>query len=222
MTVFQPDRLPERKRLVTILEREEAIISPEVRNAFLEVPRHLFLPEEHQELAYANQAVPLGRGQTISQPLMVAVMTELLDPAPGMTLLEIGTGSGYQSAILSRLVERVHTVERIVDLGLQANSRFEKLGYTNIRCHEGDGTLGYEEFAPYDGIVVTAGAPQIPFRLKEQLKDGASLIIPVGGSGYQVLKRIRRNGDSFEEQEHGGCVFVKLIGEEGWRGETGR
>jgi len=206
----------QRRGLVRLLEAERAIWTPEVRRAFLEVPRELFVSRECRSQAYANCALPIGLGQTISQPHMVALMTELLAPAPDRTVLEIGTGSGYQAAILSRLCGRVHTVERLEALSLQARALFGQLGYDNIETHVGDGTLGWPEHAPYDGIVVTAGAPEVPETLKGQLREGGCLVVPVGDRYYQVLSRIVREGDRFRAETHGGCVFVKLIGREGW------
>lgn len=215
MTV-EASRERQRQDLVRLLEADRAILTPEVRRAFLEVPRELFVTPECRTQAYANCALPIGLGQTISQPTMVALMTELLRPAPGQAILEIGTGSGYQAAVLSRLGGTVHTVERIEALSRQAQSLFDRLGYANIETHIGDGTLGYPAAAPYDGIVVTAGAPAVPETLKSQLRDGGRLVIPVGDRHYQVLQRIVREGDRFRAETHCGCVFVKLIGREGW------
>jgi len=209
----------ERRKLVWLLEMEKAIRTPAVSQAFLEVPRHEFVPPEIRNQAYVNSALPIGDGQTISQPLMVAVMTELLLPAPDMTVLEIGTGSGYQAAILSRLVGTVISVERLPELSQRAQRIFRRLGYDNIRCVVGDGTRGWAADAPYDGIIVTAGAPAVPDSLKNQLADGGRLVIPVGNQGYQQLLRIRRRGDAFAEEKHGGCIFVRLIGDEGWTPE---
>jgi len=216
MKKFEQTRVGERERLVRLLELENAIKTKEVRQAFLDVPRHYFVPESLQDLAYANNAQPIGLGQTISQPLIVALMTELLEPDPDKTILEIGTGSGYQAAILSRIVKKVYSVERISELSRTSVDLFRKLEYTNIECCVGDGTLGWAEHAPFDGIIVTAGSPRVPMSLKQQLNDGGILVIPVGEHGYQVLKRIRRDGDHFIEETHGGCIFVKLIGKEAW------
>ncbi|MBN2432242.1 MAG: protein-L-isoaspartate(D-aspartate) O-methyltransferase [Acidobacteria bacterium] len=206
----------ERRKLVWLLEMEKAIRTPAVNQAFLDVPRHAFVPPDIQDRAYVNSALPIGAGQTISQPLMVAVMTELLDPSPDMTVLEIGTGSGYQAAILSRLVKTVISVERLPELNQRAEGIFRRLGYDNIRCVVGDGTRGWPAEAPYDGIIVTAGAPAVPESLKGQLVEGGRLVIPVGDQGYQQLLRLRRQGDTYPEEKHGGCIFVRLIGEEGW------
>jgi protein-L-isoaspartate(D-aspartate) O-methyltransferase len=212
------DRVLRQRRLelVNLLERDGAIATPAVGQALLDVPRHRFIPAENRHQAYENCALPIGLGQTISQPYMVAVMTGLLHPDPDMTILEIGTGSGYQAAVLSRLCRTVYTVERIPELARRAEGVFRELGYDNIVTRVGDGTIGWPEFAPFDGIIVTAGAPGVPESLRRQLKDGGSLVIPVGDRTFQMLRRQVRHGDAFREEEHGGCIFVRLVGEEGW------
>lgn len=217
MNRAEDNRVSERQLLVRLLEGEGAITRAEVREAFLRVPRHRFVPAGMQSRAYDNSALPIGLGQTISQPLMVAIMSELMEPDPRARVLEIGTGSGYQAAILSRLFAEVHTVERLPELSAESRRLFAELGYGNIHCHVGDGTLGWPEAAPYDRIIVTAGAPDIPAMLQQQLGDGGWLVIPVGHSSHQELIRLRRVGDRFVREHHGGCVFVKLIGEEGWK-----
>ena len=212
------DRVLRQRRLelVNLLERDGAIATPAVRQALLDVPRHRFIPVENRHQAYENCALPIGLGQTISQPYMVAVMTGLLHPGPDTAILEIGTGSGYQAAVLSRLCRTVYTVERIPELARRAEGVFRELGYDNIVTRVGDGTVGWPEFAPFDGIIVTAGAPAVPESLRRQLKDGGSLVIPVGDRTFQMLRRQVRQGDAFREEEHGGCIFVRLVGEEGW------
>lgn len=220
MTPDERVLLQRRLELVNLLEGEGAVTLPAVRQALLDVPRHRFMPPETRHQAYDNCALPIGLGQTISQPYMVAVMTELLRPAPDQTILEIGTGSGYQAAVLSRLCRTVYTVERIPELTRRAEDVFRELGYGNIRTRVGDGTVGWTEFAPYDGIIVTAGAPAVPESLRHQLKDGGSLVVPVGDRTFQMLRRETRHGDSFRREEHGGCIFVKLVGREGWPEES--
>jgi protein-L-isoaspartate(D-aspartate) O-methyltransferase len=205
-----------RLELVNLLERDGAIATPAIRQALLDVPRHRFIPAENRHQGYENCALPIGLGQTISQPYMVAVMTGLLPSGPGTTILEIGTGSGYQAAVLSRLCRTVYTVERIPELARRAEGVFRELGYDNIVTRVGDGTVGWPEFAPFDGIIVTAGAPAVPESLRRQLKDGGSLVIPVGDRTFQMLRRQVRHGDAYQEEEHGGCIFVRLVGEEGW------
>ncbi len=163
--------------------------SARVMSAMATVPRHVFVPEEMQDYAYDNGPLPIGHGQTISQPYIVALMSELLQVKEGDTVLEIGTGSGYQTAVLSLLVRQVYSVEVVEALGLEAKSRLNNLGYHNVETLIGDGYLGWPEHAPYDGIIVTAAAPHIPPPLEEQLKPGARLVIPVsdGFMGQQLM-----------------------------------
>ena len=185
--------------------------------AFGSVPRHDFIPPEYQGDAYADYPLPIGEGQTISQPYMVALMTQCLGLKGGERVLEIGTGSGYQLAILSRIAKEVYSVERFAGLAAGAEARMKRLGYLNFVIKVGDGTLGWEEHAPYDGIVVTAGAPGIPPGLLKQLKDGGRLVIPVGGELSQVLTIAEKHGADIKTAEICGCAFVPLIGREGWR-----
>ena len=163
--------------------------SPRVMDAMAKVPRHLFVPENFQEYAYDNGPISIGHGQTISQPYIVALMSELLEVGEGDTVLEIGTGSGYQTAVLSQLVKQVYSVELVEPLARLAKTRLEKLGYHNIETTTGDGYLGWQEHSPYDGIIVTAAAAHVPPPLEEQLKPGARLVIPVsdGFMGQQLL-----------------------------------
>lgn len=190
-----------------------------VLEVFREVPRHEFVDPALAGEAYADRPLPIGYGQTISQPYMVAIMTESLAPDKDDRVLEIGTGSGYQAAILSRLVRSVFTVERVTDLAENARRTFARLEYTNILQRVGDGTQGWKAYAPYDGIIVTAGAPAAPGSLLAQLADGGRLVIPVGSRGGQVLEIITREGDKYHTQHSVGCTFVPLYGEEGWRSE---
>ncbi|MBI4846127.1 MAG: protein-L-isoaspartate(D-aspartate) O-methyltransferase [Candidatus Omnitrophica bacterium] len=193
------------------------IKSQRVLDAFLEIPRHEFIPPELMSQAYADCPLPIGKGQTISQPYMVALMTELLDLKGDERVLEIGTGSGYQAAILSRLAKDVYSVERIEVLAQSAQTRLRKFGYNNVHIYTDDGTVGLEEFAPYGRIIVTAGAPEIPPLLVEQLNDGGKLVIPVGGRLTQSLMLIEKNGQEVSSKDVCGCVFVPLIGEKGWK-----
>ncbi|HOS96815.1 MAG TPA: protein-L-isoaspartate(D-aspartate) O-methyltransferase [Deltaproteobacteria bacterium] len=188
-----------------------------VLDAFLEVPRHRFVEEYLKYKAYDDYPLSIGYGQTISQPYMVAIMTEALAPKPHERILEIGTGSGYQAAILSRLCATVYTIERISALASRARRTLDDLGYFNIHVRIGDGTLGLPLDAPYDGIVVTAGAPHVPEALVEQLCEGGRLVIPVGDQSLQDLKRITRSPDGVSEESLGGCRFVRLIGRNGWK-----
>jgi protein-L-isoaspartate(D-aspartate) O-methyltransferase len=187
-----------------------------VLQAMRHVPRHLFVPADEQALAYADRALPIGHGQTISQPYMVAAMTEALAPRGSERVLEIGTGSGYQAAILAELAREVITIERWPELAASAEAVLRNCGYSNIRVLVGDGSIGALEGAPYDGIIVTAAAPQAPAQLKEQLAQGGRLVVPIGTRDYQVLTVITREGENFRASAREGCVFVPLVGREGW------
>lgn len=198
--------------------RRRGIHNEEVLNAMMRVKRHLFMPSHSLEAAYGDHAMPIGHGQTISQPYMVATMTDELikNTEKRGRVLEIGTGSGYQAAILSHLFEEVITIERIEPLASHTREMLKKMGYENIKVIVGDGTVGYKKMIPYDGIIVTAGAPHVPESLKQQLSDGGALVIPVGSRFMQDLKIIRRKGNCYTESSGGGCIFVPLIGKEGW------
>ena len=184
--------------------------------AVINVPRERFVPDELQSEAYDDNALPLGEGQTISQPFMVALMTQALELTGTETVLEVGTGSGYQAAILAELAARVVTIERLPSLAERAQVILRELGYENIEFHVGDGTLGCPDAAPFDGIVVTAGAPDVPAPLYRQLGDGGRLVIPVGDAGLQVLKVITKGPNGPVTRDAGGCRFVPLIGDAGW------
>ncbi|RKZ88734.1 MAG: protein-L-isoaspartate(D-aspartate) O-methyltransferase [Gammaproteobacteria bacterium] len=200
-----------RDRLITRL-KEQGIQHPGVLAIMKALPRHLFVDEALASRAYEDTALPIGHGQTISQPFIVARMTEiLLEGLPKNKVLEVGTGSGYQTAVLSRLVERVFSVERISPLQNQARERFYQLKFNNIRLKHSDGSWGWEENAPYDGIIVTCAPEQIPTELLKQLAPGGRLVIPVGGSAEQSLRVIDRNGNSFEETELDAVSFVPLL-----------
>jgi len=213
-------RMDDRERRVHMVERQIAargVRDPRVLEALGDVPRHLFVPDDQRLHAYEDRALPIASGQTISQPYMVAIMTELLGAEAHHRVLEIGTGSGYQTAVLSRLSKQVITIERHPELARMAGRVFEQLGLTNVAIRVGDGTEGLPEEAPFDRILVTAGAPSIPESLKAQLADTGRLVLPVGPSGYQHLTVIDRFGTSFEQQEREACVFVPLIGRHGWK-----
>jgi protein-L-isoaspartate(D-aspartate) O-methyltransferase len=187
-----------------------------VLEAMKRVPRHLFVPSESLDSAYADRPLPIGYGQTISQPYMVAVMTEALELRGGEKVMEVGTGSGYQAAVLAEVAGDVLTTERVPELAEEARTKLRELGYANIEVVLTDGSAGFPARAPYEGIVVTAGAPEIPSVLVDQLADGGRLVIPVGNSYQQTLTRvIRRGGERIAERLEG-CVFVPLIGEYGW------
>lgn len=192
------------------------IKSARVLDAMRKVPRHLFVEAALQENAYDDCPEPIGEGQTISQPYMVALMTELLELNEHSVVLEIGTGSGYQAAILAELAKHVYTVERLPKLAAQARQVLDQLTYQNIRIWVGDGTLGWREHAPYNGIVVTAGAPSVPEALLAQLAENGKLVIPVGDRFSQILQIFTKRGHRLETTTSCHCIFVKLIGQAGW------
>ena len=180
------------------------------------VQRHLFVEKHLWERAYDDCALPTGEGQTISQPYMVAVMTELLELKDSDKVLEIGTGSGYQSAILSLLAAEVYSIERIKSLALKAQDLFKELGYKNIHVIVGDGTLGLPEHSPFDCIIVTAASPKIPDAYIEQLKINGRLVIPVGSKFSQILYQVKKTSSGLQTTSSTPCVFVPLIGKNGW------
>lgn len=200
------------KQLVEWLQRS-GIENKAVLKAMLSVPRNHFVSEEMQRYAYEDEALPIECGQTISQPYVVARMTDLILKKEGTKkILEIGTGSGYQAAVLSQLVEEVYTVERYKTLLQQAERRFQELGYDNIHTLHADGSLGWEEHAPYEGIIVTAATPELPPALLEQLAEDGRMVIPIGSSfGIQQLYLITRHGDDFEKQPLDSVAFVPLL-----------
>ncbi len=193
------------------------IRDPAVIKAFTRVPRHKFIPQPYSVDGYADCPLPIGEGQTISQPYMVALMTESLNLTHKSQVLEIGTGSGYQAAILSEICRKVFTVERNGVLSERAEEILGKEGYENIVFKHDDGTGGWGSGTLFDGIIVTAAAPHIPEALKEQLADKGTLIIPVGPRFSQMLVVVTRQGDTFKERNICGCVFVPLIGKDGWQ-----
>ena len=190
-----------------------------VLNAMRKVPRHLFVGEAMQDRAYDDMALSIGEGQTISQPYMVAVMTELLELRGNEKVLEVGTGSGYQAVILAEIAKIVYTIERIADLAERAEEKFRSLGYKNIFVKAGDGTLGYPEQSPFDRIIITAGTPKIPDPLIEQLSDGGIAVAPVGDRFSQQLIKVRKSHGNISEEFSTPCVFVPLIGAYGWKAE---
>lgn len=197
---------------------DRGIEDARVISALRRTPRENFFPKEDRNAAYADKASPIGHGQTISQPYIVALMTSRLDVQPDHKVLEIGTGSGYQAAVLAHLAKDVYTVERVKPLLDAAFERVLDLGLRNVHFRHGDGTLGWPEEAPFDRIIITAGAPELPRQLLlSQLKDGSIAILPVGPIDKQQLLEVRRIGDELRLQEIVPCRFVKLIGAEGWK-----
>ncbi|MGD9202397.1 MAG: protein-L-isoaspartate(D-aspartate) O-methyltransferase [Chitinispirillia bacterium] len=187
-----------------------------VLNAFRKVPRHLFVDEALFEFAYDDKALPIGLGQTISQPYIVALMTQLLELKQNEKILEIGTGSGFQTAILAQFSMRVFTIERHRELGIRARNKLRSMGYANIVFKTGDGTLGWENNSPYDKIMVTAGAPSVPRELTNQLADNGILLIPTGTRNIQKLEMYKKHNDRITKTSVGDVIFVPLIGNSGW------
>ncbi len=207
-----------RRRMVDTQIIPRGVKDRRVIDAMLTVPRHLFVEEALQSQAYNDYPLPIGEGQTISQPFMVAFMTEALKLTGREKVLEIGTGSGYQSAVLSLLADKVYSIERISTLASRARRILDELHYSNIIIRIGDGTLGWPEEAPFDAIIVTAASPEVPPTYIEQLADGGRLVIPVGTELSQELLRITRKKNDTVVEDLGGCRFVKLIGKYGWKG----
>lgn len=206
-----------RRAMVEDQLRRRGVASPGVLEAMLSVPRHEFVPAEFQADAYADKPLPIGEGQTISQPFMVGAMTEALELTGSERVLEIGTGSGYQAAVLSLLAREVISIESHTSLALAAQERLVRLGYANVHVHNGDGSLGFADSAPYDAILITAAAPEIPPLLASQLRDGGRLVIPVGSQENQELLQARKVGDVLHTRALFDCKFVPLLGRYGWR-----
>lgn len=198
------------------LLRTRGIRDAQVLKAMSEIPRHLFVPNALEAKAYGDHALPIGDMQTISQPYMVARMTELLEVNKDSTVLEIGAGSGYQTAVLSAVAGRVFAIERISELARNAQRNIRKLGCYNATVKWFDGTIGWSDHAPYDAIVVAAGSPEVPEPLVAQLAVGGRLVIPIGDAEHQILVRVIRTESGVVRENHGACVFVKLIGRYGW------
>lgn len=212
-----PDRIAaSRVAMVELQLRGRGIRDERVLEAMTKVPRHLFVAPSFADMAYDDQPLPIGEGQTVSQPYIVAAMLESLSLDPSDKVLEIGTGSGYQTALLAELVAEVFSIERHASLTQAAQQALEHLGYQNVHVRTGDGSLGWPEAAPFDGIVISAAAPQIPPSLLAQLKDGGRMIAPVGTPEVQDLRLVRRLGDEIRSVRLDGCRFVPLLGKEGF------
>jgi len=203
-----------RHQMVELQIKARGVKDPRVLAAMEKVPRHEFVPAEFIDQAYEDHPLPIGHGQTISQPYIVAVMTELLQLEPGDKVLEIGTGSGYQAAILAEITDKVYTDEIIPELAKSAEERLRRLGYTSVKVKNADGYYGWEEHAPYDAIIVTCAPDHVPRPLIRQLKDGGRMVIPVGPpGGYQSLWLIEKHGDEVKSHNVMGVLFVPMLGE---------
>lgn len=210
-----------RRRMVEQQVKRRGVSDPLTLDALLAVPRHLFVESGLRDQAYSDFPLPIGHKQTISQPFIVAYMTAALQLQGGERILEIGTGSGYQAAILSRIARQVYTVERISDLARNARKALDAIGAYNVHIRVSDGTFGWEDEGPFDAIITTAGAPHVPESLRAQLAVGGKLVIPVGDRGQQVLHRITRQSEArYQDEELLDCRFVPLIGAHGWDGDT--
>ena len=207
----------QRQQMVDNQIARRHIRDPRLLEAMRSIPRHEFVPHEHRHLAYTDGPLPIGLGQTISQPYIVALMTQLLNLQGAENVLEVGTGSGYQAAILAYMARQVHTIERHPELARRAAEILAELGLVNVQVHTGDGSLGLPEFAPYEAIIVTAAAPDTPRPLLEQLADGGRLVLPVGEHGGQYLERWTRQEAHYEKEAIVPVAFVPLIGELGWK-----
>jgi protein-L-isoaspartate(D-aspartate) O-methyltransferase len=215
-TDFKAELTQQRAEMVDAQLRRRGIRDERVLRAMEIVPRHEFVPWQLQREAYHDSPVPIGEGQTISQPYIVAHMLEVLRLSPGDRVLEVGTGTGYEAAVMSRIVQEVYTIERFASLAEAAKKIFDRLGYTNIHVVIGDGSRGYAEAAPYDAIIVAAAAPRVPDALVEQLKNGGRAIVPVGEADLQQLSLVSKNDGRIQRKTLDACRFVPLVGEEGY------
>ncbi len=206
----------ERERMVEVQLRKRGITDERVLAAMGRVPRHLFVEEALRDQAYGDRPLPIGAGQTISQPYMVAIMCQLLALIGTEKVLEVGTGSGYQAAVLAELARKVYTVERIAFLAARARQTLESLNYTNILVKVGDGTVGWSEEGPFDRVIVAAAAPEVPGPLFQQLTEGGRAVVPVGDAHGQTLYVIEKINGQMRVSTDVGCVFVRLIGKYGW------
>jgi protein-L-isoaspartate(D-aspartate) O-methyltransferase len=213
----EDSRKEERYRMIRDQLEARGVEDRRVLDAMREIPRHRFIPDEFGAAAYHDRPLPIGSGQTISQPYIVGLMTSLLELKQNDKVLEIGAGSGYQAAILSKLARSVISVERLPEIAAKAKGLMQGLGIANVNVVVGDGTLGYAPDAPYDGIIITAASPDIPPPLIDQLADMGRLVAPVGSRDLQQLVRIRKQGDRISRETFGGVVFVPLLGCHGWQ-----
>ena len=206
-----------RNRMVTEQIISRGIKDPRVLEAMRRIPRHYFVPEEYANIAYSDSPLPIGHGQTISQPYIVALMTELLELEGEENVLEVGTGSGYQAALLACLAREVHTIERYTELADKAEEALMRLRLASVLVHVGDGSLGLPRYAPYQAIMITAAAPHVPQPIFDQLAEGGRLVLPVGGAGGQTLDRWRKQGAELKQEHIAPVAFVPLRGQHGWK-----
>lgn len=211
------EQADQREYMVREQIERRGVKDPLVLAAMRAVPRHEFIPIDQRHWAYSDGALKIEMGQTISQPYIVALMTELMQLEGDEIVLEVGTGSGYQAAVLAQIVPQVHTIERHAPLAESAQQKLNLMGITNVQVHVGDGTLGLPEYAPYQAIMVTAAAPKTPKSLLDQLEQGGRLVIPVGGKYNQTLEVWRREGAKFTQKTVTAVAFVPLLGDEGWK-----
>ncbi len=207
----------QRNRMLTEQIISRGIKDERVLDAMRRVPRHWFVPEEYANIAYSDSPLPIGHGQTISQPYIVALMTELLELEGDENVLEVGTGSGYQAALLAYLARQVHTIERHAELAEKADEVLLRMGLTNVLVHVGDGSLGVPKYAPFHAVVVTAAAPRVPQPLFDQLAEGGRLVLPEGGAGGQILNRWRKLAGGYKQEHIAPVAFVPLRGLHGWK-----
>ncbi|MBN1562255.1 MAG: protein-L-isoaspartate(D-aspartate) O-methyltransferase [Anaerolineae bacterium] len=206
----------QRERMIGDQIKGRGIHDVRVLAALRAVPRHRFVPERLQNLAYEDGPLPIGNNQTISQPYIVALMTQMLELRPGDSVLEIGTGSGYQTAVLCEIAKQVYTLERHSALANRANALLDDLGYTNVEVYTGDGSQGLPDMAPFDAIIVTAAAPAIPGPLRAQMANGGRMVLPTGERHQQLLQRVRRSGDAWQVESTIPVMFVPLYGQHGF------
>jgi len=205
----------QRHQLIDIV-RERGVHDPDVLHAVDAVPRHLFLPDAVRHRAYEDAPVPIGFNQTASQPSLQAFSIQLLEVGPSDTVLEVGTGSGYQTALLAQVSERVFSIERVRELSIRARAALDALRISNVVLMVGDGSIGWRRYAPFDVIIVSAGAPEVPRALIEQLADGGRMLVPIGTLETQQLVLVRRRGDEIEQETVSACTFVPLLGRFAW------
>ncbi len=216
MSVEEENLLPARRDMVETQLRARGISDRAVLDAFMEIPRELFVPAEFRHETYGDHPIQIGHGQTISQPYVTALMVQELRPSRSSRVLDIGAGSGYQTAILAKLAGHVYAVERIEALTTQAAQSLAAVNADNVTLRTGDGTLGWPEKAPFDGIICGAAAPQVPKPWLDQLADGGRIVLPVGGHNSQIIQVIEKHGSGIRKRELCAVRFVKLIGQEGW------